>query len=198
MDRALVKGFTRTVPPGLETLFNDPPLVGDEKREDYENLFWAVVAAIKPSDAVVWLLARDFADLQWEIQRERKLKLNILKLAQLEWISKFLSPARPALLELPHMPPTTEKLAELWSADAETRQSIDNKLAKKGFDASFVMTQALKRAAPQIEAIDRRIGTYEMRRMAAMKAIEQYSEASARRLAASTDVIDGEFTEAEE
>jgi hypothetical protein len=186
------------VPPGLASLFNDPPLVGDEKREDYENLFSAIVAAIKPNDAVVWLLARDFADLQWEIRRERKLKLKIIKLAQLEWTSKLLSPARPSLLEMPHMPPTTEQLAKLWSADAETLQSIDDKLAKKGFNASFVMTLASKRAAPQIEAIDRRIGTYEMRRMAVMKAIEQYSEASARRLAASSDVIDGEFTEAEE
>src|SRR5256885_9977894 len=31
-----VKGFVGTVPPGLVSLFNDPPLVGDEKREDYE------------------------------------------------------------------------------------------------------------------------------------------------------------------
>jgi hypothetical protein len=58
---------------------------------------------------------------------------------------------------------------------------------------------ALNRASPQIESIDRRIGTYELRRMMALKTIEQYSEASARRrLAASTDVIEGEFTEAAE
>jgi hypothetical protein len=51
---------------------------------------------------------------------------------------------------------------------------------------------ALNRAAPQIVAIDRRIGNYELRRWAVMKAIEQYSEASARRLAASKNVIDVE------
>ena len=54
----------------------------------------------------------------------------------------------------------------------------------------------MKRAAPQIEAIDRRVAAYELRRMAAMRAIDQYSETSARRLAASTDVIEGQFTEA--
>jgi len=194
MGSALVKKSIGKVPPSLETLFDDPPLIGGEKREDYEKLLSLIAAAINPRDEVVWVLARDFADLSWEIRRERKYKVQIIKLEELKSKSKLLSPARPSLLEIPQMPPTTDKLAELWSADAETLQIMDNKLAKKGFDASFVMTQALKQASPQIEAIDRRIGNYELRRMAVLKTIEQYSEASARRLA---DVIEGEFTEEE-
>jgi len=63
MDRALVKGSMGQLPPGLASLFNDPPLVGDEKREDYESLFSAIVSAINPGDAIAWLLARDFSDL---------------------------------------------------------------------------------------------------------------------------------------
>ena len=194
MGSALVKKSIGKVPPSLETLFDDPPLIGGEKREDYEKLFSLIAAAINPRDEVVWVLARDFADLSGEIRRKRKYKVQIIKLEELKSKSKLLSPARPSLLEIPQMPPTTDKLAELWSADAETLQIMDNKLAKKGFDASFVMTQALKQASPQIEAIDRRIGNYELRRMAVLKTIEQYSEASARRLA---DVIEGEFTEEE-
>src|SRR4029434_10243115 len=100
-----------------------------------------------------------------DLWRERKYKVQIIKVEELKSKSKLLSPARPSLLEIPQMPPTTDKLAELWSADAETLQIMDNKLAKKGFDASFVMTQALKQASPQIEAIDRRLGNYEMRRI---------------------------------
>jgi len=194
MGSALVKKSIGKVPPSLETLFDDPPLIGGVKREDYEKLLSLIAAAINPRDEVVWVLARDFADLSWEIRRERKYKVQIIKLEELKSKSNLLSPARPSLLEIPQMPPTTDKLAELWSADAETLQIMDNKLAKKGFDASFVMTQALKQASPQIEAIDRRIGNYELRRMAVLKTIEQYSEASARRLA---DVIEGEFTEEE-
>ena len=52
------------------------------------------------------------------------------------------------------------------------------------------------RAAPQIEAIDRRIASYESRRAGIFKTLDQYNEASARRLAATTEVIEGEFTEA--
>jgi len=51
------------VPLGLIFLFNDPPLIGDEKRENYENLLAAFVAAIKHNDAVVRSLAQSFTDL---------------------------------------------------------------------------------------------------------------------------------------
>jgi hypothetical protein len=96
------------------------------------------------------------------------------------------------------MSTTTEKIAELWSADAETLQSIDREIAEMGFDASYIMTLAFKKIDLQIEAIDRRIATYEVGRMAVMREIEKYSEASARRLAANADVIEGQFTEARE
>jgi hypothetical protein len=194
MDRALVKGTRGTVPPGLASLFNDPPLVGDEKRKDYENLFSAVAAAIKPNDAIVWLLARDLANLFWEIRRENNFKKLIVKLAESEVICRLHTPSS-GLLDLP---PTREQIAEMWAADAEFRRLVQNNLAERGYDASYIMTEALKQAAPQIDAIDRRLGTYEQRRRSIMRDIEQYSEASARRLAASADVIEGQFTEAAE
>jgi hypothetical protein len=200
MERALVKGSTVKVPPGLAFLFSDPPLVGDEKGKDYENLFSAIVDVMKPRGAVVWLLARDFTDLSWEIRRERNLKLELIRLTDIEVVSKLLSPITPALLpsNMSVVAGKTDKLAKQWAGDAEARQRVISKLAEKGYDASDILTLALNRAAPQVETIDRRIGNYELRRWAVMKAIEQYSEASARRLAASTDVTEGEFTVAEE
>jgi hypothetical protein len=50
-----------------------------------------------------------------------------------------------------------------------------------------------------IDAIDRRIATYELRRMGALKAMENHNESLARRVKiASTRVIDVEFSEAAE
>jgi len=91
-----------------------------------------------------------------------------------------------------------DKVAKQWAGNPEARLRINKKLAQKGYDEAYILIVALNRAAHHIDAIDRRIATYELRRAAAMKAIEQYSEASARRLAASPGVIDGEFTEAAE
>lgn len=199
MDRALVKGSAVALPPSLAFLLKDPPLVGEEKREDYENLFWAIAAALKPSDEIVWLLALDFTDLMWESQRERKFRTELIKLAELEVVSKLLAPKKPSPLPLDMkiVAGKTDKVAKQWAGGAEARQSVIRKLAKYGYDAQDILTLALKRIALQIEAIDRRKGGLEFRRLAILKAKEQYSEASARKVVVAADVIEGEYTEAE-
>lgn len=201
--RSLVKKSSVKIPPALAYLFNDPPLVGDEKREDYENLLRAVVDAIKPgNDAVVLLLARDLAVITWEMRREEIHKQQVIKSAYSYVVSRLLSISKPFSLALP--PPTTrssaksDKEAKQWVDDPEARQRIDKKLLQKGYDASYIATAASIRAATFTEAINRRIAIQEVRRATALKTIEQYSEASARRLATATDVIEGEFTEAAE
>jgi hypothetical protein len=61
------------------------------------------------------------------------------------------------------------------------------------------LTSALTAAAGRIDAIDRRIASYEVRRIAALRMIEHYSELLARRLGTvSSEVIEGQFTEAAE
>lgn len=199
MDNALVENPLSKVPPGLAFLFNDPPLVGEEKREDYESLFLAIVAALKPRDEIVWLLAHDFTDLMWESLRERKFKLELIRLAELEVVSKLLSPIEvsPLPSDMKIVAGKTDKTARQWAGNTEARQRVIKKLAEKGYDAQDVLTLALNRVALQIEATERRNGTFELRRLAILKAKEQYSEAKARRAAAAADVIEGEYTEAE-
>jgi hypothetical protein len=158
----------------------------------------ASLTAIQPCDDAGRLFVLDVVNLWWDIRRARKLKEQIIQLAKLKWICKLLSPARPAFLEPPHLPVKTDKLAELWSADAETMQSINEQLEKKGFKLSFVMTQALMQVAPQTEAIDRQIEGYESRRAGIFKSLDQYSQSAARRLAATTEVLEGGYTEAAE
>lgn len=200
--RSLVKGSVVKIPPGLAFLFNDPPLVGDEKREDYENLLLAIVSAIKPgNDAVVLLLARDFAVITWEMRREEIHKQQVIKSAYSYVVSRLLSTSKQFSLALPPAPTSSskwDKEAKQWADDPEARQKIDKKLLQKGYDASYIATAASVRAAALTEAINRRIAICEVRRAGVLKMIEQYSEASARRLAASTSVIEGEFTEAAE
>jgi hypothetical protein len=98
--------------------------------------------------------------------------------------------------------PNDEKIAreaKQWASDPKARRRIDKELADKGYDASYIQTSALQQIADGIDAIDLRIASYELRRMAALRAMEQYSEKLARRLeAASSDIIEGQFTEAAE
>ena len=89
--------------------------------------------------------------------------------------------------------------ASQWARDPKARRRIDKELAELGHDAPSILSMALEDNDSRIDAFDKRIASYELRRIAALRAIEQYSEKLARRLeAASSEIIEGEFTEAAE
>jgi hypothetical protein len=210
MTRSLTKVTRITPPPELTRLFSDPPLVGKESREDYERLFISIANAAKPADSIAWLFVRDLTDLSWEIIRERKLKQQVLNYSYRQEIRRLLTPPRDseALGQLMTFFPSPEaqKIAsevdekvKQWANDPKARQKIEKGLADQGHDAASISRMAQVACDEQVDAIDRRIASYELRRMAALRMVENYNEALSRRLkAASADVIDAEFTEAAE
>jgi hypothetical protein len=205
----LVK-VSKVVPPKeLLPFFSDPPLIGDERREDYEGLFSAIAAAAKPADAIAWLFVRDITDLSWEIRRERNLKLLVIKSSHEDVVRDYLTPPAPVSTELTLWPTVDPERAEAvaeaaeearrWANDPKARRRIDKELAELGYGAAEISMTAFTRAADSIDAIDRRLASYELRRMAALRTVERYSETLARRLeTASSKLIDGEFREAAE
>jgi hypothetical protein len=65
MSRALVTATLIKPPKELEQFLDDPPLVGTERREDYDNFFSMIAMAVKPVDAIAWLQVVDVAYLSW-------------------------------------------------------------------------------------------------------------------------------------
>lgn len=203
MDRPLAKIPASKPPLGLAKLFNDPPLLGSESREEYDGLFSAIIDALKPQDAIAWLFVRDYTDLSWEIRRERRVKAQIVESARNAVVVDLLTPVD--LSAFAAFAPSGTNLSGdrtdliKWQKDPKSRPAIEKRLADRGDDESVILAKAYIQAAADIDAIDRRIASYERRRMAALTAVEAYSEKFARRLqAASSEVIDGEFTEAAE
>ena len=93
----------------------------------------------------------------------------------------------------------TRRKAQLWASDAPSRKKIDLQLKEKGHDPDSVLARAYLRGARDIDAIDKRIALSELRRNAILKEIGRRSERKAQKLAkASSDIIDGEFSEAAE
>jgi hypothetical protein len=202
LTRSLVTTNSVRPPKELEALFEDRPLLGRERREEYDAFFSAIAMAEPPSDAVDWILVKDLVDLSWEIRRERRIKVEIVKLNQTEIVCDLLKSTfdkadrlRSDLNRI--FGARTE--AQLWASDAETRMSIDARLKEKGHDQDSVLARAYLRGAGEIDAIDKRIALYELRRNAILKEIGLRSERKAQKLAkASSDIIDAEFTEATE
>jgi hypothetical protein len=85
-----------------------------------------------------------------------------------------------------------------WAVDRKGRAEIDAVLAARGYPPARIEALAYVRGADQINAIDRRIASYEGRRAAIVREIGRYNEALARKLNTSRKIIDGEFTEAAE
>jgi hypothetical protein len=182
-------------PSKLAHLFADPPLVGNEKREDFDRFFSAIAAASKPVDAIAWLFTWDIAYLSWEIRRERVVKADIIKSAQLRAVGRFLVLIDEGGSSLLIDVGANDRAARRWASDSKSRREIDQKLAANGYGPSDILAEAYIRGAPNIDAIDRRLASYEARRMTTLRELEIYSEKFASKLAAtSRDIVDAEFT----
>ena len=189
-------------PKALERFFDDPPLVGLERRSDYDSFFSTIATAEMPTDAIDWLLLKDLADLAWEIRRERRMKVEIIKIKHTEVIADLL---KSTFDKTDRLGSALNRIfdagaeAQLWASDPDARQRIDSKLEEKGYKPDSVLAQAYLRGANHIEAIERRITSYELRRNAILKEIDLRNERTARRLdKASSEIIDAEFSEAAE
>jgi hypothetical protein len=201
VNRSLVTTKHIRPPKELEAIFDDLPLVGSERREDYNAFFSAIARAEVPSDAIDWILLKDLVDLALEIRRERRIKVEIIKLNQTEVICDLL---KSTFDEADRLGSALNRIfnarteAQLWASDAETRKRIDLKLKEKGHEPASVLAQAYLRGARDIDAIDKRIASYELRRNTVLKVIGRRSERKAQKLKAASDFVEGEFTEAAE
>ena len=200
-DRKIVPLDTAplAVPPsGLALLFAQPPLVGNEKREDFDRFFSAITAAVKPADAIAWLYTWDIAYLSWEIKRERVVKAEIIKSACISAVGHILDSIEDegSFLARTLDVGKNKRAARQSENNSKSRREIDKKLADNGYGPSDILVGAYNFGAANIDAIDRRIASYESRRMAVMRAVEDYNEKFARKLdAVSGDIAEAEFTD---
>jgi hypothetical protein len=199
---ALVKSSAINAPEEIRRFLEDPPVVGNETVQDYYAFFAAIAASVKPVDPIDWLFTKDVVDLSWHIRRERKIIADVLKLAQTKVILALLKAtcdepgaAQKAFYRIFD----AAEDASRWANDPKGRKEIETRLAKAGHPPSATLAQAYIDAALQIDAVDRRIAGYEVRRIALLREIERRSEKLARDLdKTSSDIIDGEFNAAAE
>jgi hypothetical protein len=141
-------------------------------------------------------------DLSWLIRRERGVLADVIKLTQTEVVGHLLQTTTDA-------PGTIDAAvyrifnasndAQRWASDPTVRKEIDARLTARGYPPSSVLAQAYIRGARHIETIEKRIASYEVRRVGIIREIERRDLKLAHDIAAaSAGVIDGEFSEAAE
>ena len=185
----------------LHQVFGEPALVGSETLEAYNKLFLAIESAIKPTDAIGYLLTKDVTDWTWEMRREQIVKADIIKYYQKEVVAELIKKLAPEgqLASATYRIFLSDDDLTIWATNAEGRADIDKALAVMGHSTQEVLAQAYIKGATQIDIIDRRIAAYERRRDAALAGAGLWNEGLRRKLEkANTAIIDAEFTEAAE
>jgi hypothetical protein len=193
MSRSVVVAKPIKPPKELEMLFDNPPLVGAERRQDYDKLLAVIAMAIKPGDAILWILGKDVLDLTWEIMRDRGIKTAIIKRKQKEAErERYVSGLAMTRADFERQKAATA------AGDSSLFKKKEPKPEPK-VDDSLLLVEAYLLDNGDIDDIDRRIASLECRRNAALREIDRYSESLARKLdKVSSQIIDGDFTEAEE
>ena len=65
------------------SLFGPPPILEGEDAAAYDELFGRVCAAVKPVDVIDEMFMADVVALEWEVLRWRRLKLSLIRAADL-------------------------------------------------------------------------------------------------------------------
>jgi hypothetical protein len=199
MNLSPSKAVTTKFPVELLSVLGDPPLAGYEVLADYYELFGAVVDAVKPKDTINWLHVKSVVDLTWEIQREQKVKIGIIELMQEEVIQDLLKATQE---DSNHLDAHVRRVfdpkrnTKNWATDLVARKEIDAQLGAKGYPPSEVLARAYIKGASEIDAVERRIASYELRRIVVLREIERRDDRLARDLQKVTSrIIDGELAE---
>ena len=134
-------------PPSELADFFDPPLVGNEKREDFDRFCMAITLAVKPSDAIAWLYTWDVVCLSWEIRRERAVKAGIIKSLQIDFLSGLLKLGNLVSLtgtgasKIPGRPNGNFE-ARQWVNNPKSLPEISKLLADSGYGPSDILAKA--------------------------------------------------------
>jgi hypothetical protein len=198
MPKPVVK--SSQFPSDLDRLLGDAPLVGDEKQEDYDAFYNAIVSTLTQPDVINQLYLKDFVDLSWQIRRERLILSDLINLFQKEIVLDLLKNSYRNLSGPVENLATADRMlgadrdAQRWLGDPAARKEIDADLQTRGYSPSKVLALAYLKGAAEIDAVEQRIASYEIRRLMALREIERRNEKSARQLKKSTaDLIEGEL-----
>jgi hypothetical protein len=172
-------------------LLPPPLLVNDEDAAAYDRLAARIAAAVAPGNAIEEVWVRDVVDLVWDVVRLRRLKAGLFRVG-----------ASDGMKHLLHGIGEWKHSARDWAArKPATVAAVNTLLSTAGLDANDLSTSTFVARIVQFDRIERMLAAAEVRRAAALHAIENRRVAERLRVAAqeaeraaAPPVEEGEFT----
>ena len=186
------------VPEEVRALLGPSWIIEGEDPERYEELLARVGAAVQPMDLIDWLLVKDIVALTWEIQRTRRQRDSLMRMARKDGDE---SHAIGDLFqgwdtETAGIDEAYQLALEWFNGDKEAIKRVDKLLARAGLSAADVTAQSLSTNATQFDRLDAQNERHEDRRDALLQQIERRRSGWAKQVRrASEDIVDAEFKE---
>jgi hypothetical protein len=131
----------------------------------YEDLLAAVGSAVKPTDLIDWLLLKDFVDLIWEIQRNRRNRESLMRKGRRAAMRRVLASIMPGQGPLIMTESDEASLLALnwFSGDEAAIKRVEELFAQAGLLASDITAQTLSTNAQEFDRLEARDELYQSR-----------------------------------
>jgi hypothetical protein len=168
-----------------------PTLASGEDAAAYDQLAARIMAAVAPENVIEEIWVRDVVDLVWDVVRLRRLKAGLFTVGASDGMTQILRGIGELSLK-----------AKDWAARKPAAvAAVNSQLSAAGLDMNDVTTSTFAARIDQFERIERMLAAAEVRRAAALNAIENRRVAERLRAAAREaeraamrPVEEGEFT----
>ena len=165
--------------------FGPPPLIEGDDRAAYDALLARISAAVKPSDIIEDIWARDIVDLSWEIFRLRRLKVDLMAATASKGLQKMMEPFSFE---------EWRDLVEAWAArKPEAVERVARLLTSAGMTMDGFMLQSFCDNLHAIDCMERMLAKAEARRNAALFEIERHRSAFAFTLQRTVQQVEAEY-----
>jgi hypothetical protein len=155
-----------------------PSLANGEDAATYAQLAARIRAAVAPANILEEIWARDVADLTWDVVRLRRLKAGLFTVGAGDGMSQILRGLEKHAI-------TGELRARDWAARRPAAVAeVNTQLSAAGLDMADVATSTFAARIDQFDRIERMLAAAEVRRAAALHAIDNRRAAERARAAA--------------
>jgi hypothetical protein len=172
-----------------------PSLVNGDDAPTYAALAARIRAAVAPANVIEEIWARDVADLTWDVVRLRRLKAGLFRVGASDGMAQILRGLEEYQIH-------GQTKARQWAArNPAAVAAVNTQLSAAGLDMGDVTTGTFAARIDQFDRIERMLAAAEVRRAAALHAIDNRRAAERARAAAeeaeraaAPPVEEGEFT----
>jgi hypothetical protein len=171
-----------------------PSLVDGDDAPTYAQLAARIRAAVAPTNVIEEIWARDVADLTWDVVRLRRLKAGLFRVGASDGMAEIMRGMEGEI-------PARTRVMGWTKRDPVALAAVNTQLSTAGLDMGDVTTSTFAVRIDQFDRIERMLAAAEVRRAAALHAIDNRRAAERARAAADEaeqaavpTIAEGEFT----